>query len=155
MEQHSIMGGNMSNHKLWTVANYTDEDLKFVNLECAADGLTLPKGTVTNTPGQKGKGCDIPDCSESKWWSGHRMTFTSASYHFNLWKDDNTIYFSEGDGYPQPLPTGVHIDNNVELSIYPASDEIEGTDEGGKNWSAGKIITKSVKAVVKVVAAVV
>lgn len=145
----------MANHKLWTVTNNTGEDLIFQNLECAADDMTVAKDGASNTPGQKGKGCDIPDCSGPEWWNEHRMTFTSSSYAFSLWKDDNIIYFAESTTYPQPLPPGVKISDNVDLTIYPDSSVIDETTSGGKNIGVGDVVMKVGKVVVKVVAAVV
>lgn len=145
----------MSNHKLWIVTNNTGEDLAFRNLECAADDMTVAKDGASNTPGQKGKGCDIPDCSGPEWWNEHRMTFTSTDYEFSLWKDKDLIYFAESSTYPDPLPQGVKVSDNVNLAIYPGSDTIENTTDGGKNIGVGDVLVKVGKVAVKVVATVI
>lgn len=53
------------------------------------------------------------------------------------------------------MPQGVKVSDNVNLTIYPGSDTIENTTDGGKNIGVGDVLVQVGKVVVKVVAAVV
>ena len=53
----------MSNISLVQIINHSHVDGVFTNLETPADDVAINAGAYTNTPGQYGEGCHIPDCT--------------------------------------------------------------------------------------------
>src|SRR5579872_5479947 len=78
---------DMSNIRLVQIINETKSEGAFTNLETPADDMTISANGPTNTPGQYGEGCHIPDCGAGKWWDGHRMTITLDKTILSLWKE--------------------------------------------------------------------
>jgi len=132
----------MAQHKLVIVKNDLPDSLQFVNLECAPDNMTIPAASTVNTPGQHGEGCDIPDCSDAQYWSQHRMTFTTGSTIYNLWKVKNQIFASMGSSYPNPVPTGIDITDNVAIEVSPGGTAAENTTTGEKDRKVLKFVVK-------------
>jgi hypothetical protein len=91
----------MSNISLVQIINSTTSEGVFTNLETSADDVTISAKGPTNTPGQHGEGCHIPDCTRGKLWDGHRMTITLDKTILSLWKEDHTVYYrSDQTVYP-------------------------------------------------------
>jgi hypothetical protein len=83
----------MSNISLVQINNATKSEGAFTNLETSADNVTIGAHGATNTPGQHGDGCHIPDCGAGKRWDGHRMTVTLDNNVLSLWKEGQTVFF--------------------------------------------------------------
>jgi hypothetical protein len=132
----------MAQHKLVIVKNDLQSSLQFVNLECSADNKTIPAVSAVNTPGQHGEGCDVPDCSAAEYWSQHRMTFTTGSTIYNLWKVKNQIFASMGPSYPNPVPSGIDISDNVAIELSPGGTAAANTTTGEKDRKALKFVVK-------------
>jgi hypothetical protein len=142
----------MAQHKLVIVKNDLPDSLQFENKECAADNLTIAANSTANTPGQNGEGCDVPDCSEAKYWDAHRMTFTTGSTVYNLWKVKNQIFASMGSSYPNPVPTGIDMSDNVQIEISPGGTAAANTTTGEKDHKALKVVKIVAKMGAKAVA---
>lgn len=111
----------MSNIRLVQIINETKSQGAFTNLETSADDVTISANGPTNTPGQHGEGCNIPDCGAGKWWDSHRMTVTLDKTILSLWKEghrayyrlNQTVYPGEGRGEflweDNGLPVVLHI----------------------------------------------
>lgn len=88
----------MSNHiHLVQIVNKTMSEGVFTNLQTSADDVAVVNANgPTNTPGQHGEGCHIPDCGAGKWWGDHRMTVTLDETILSLWKEDDKIFYRLG-----------------------------------------------------------
>jgi hypothetical protein len=92
-----------SNISLVQIINKTMFEGAFNNLQTSADDVALNANGPTNTPGQHGEGCHIPDCGAGKWWDDHRMTVTLGEAVLSLWKEDDKVYYRVGQTvYPGP-----------------------------------------------------
>ena len=83
------MSGNI---RLVQIINNTKSDGVFSNLETSADDLNIAADGPTNTPGQFGEGCHIPDCGAGKWRDSHRMTVALSKFTISLWKEGSKVY---------------------------------------------------------------
>ncbi|WP_395140528.1 hypothetical protein [Armatimonas sp.] len=87
--------------RLVQIINQTKSEGAFTNLETSADDVIINANGSTNTPGQQGEGCNIPDCGAGKWWDSHRMTLTLEKATLSLWKEGRTVYYrSDQTVYP-------------------------------------------------------
>jgi hypothetical protein len=115
---------DMSNISLVQIINGTESAGAFNNLETSADDVMIGARGATNTPGQQGEGCHIPDCGAGKWWDTHRMTVTLDKTNLSLWKEGNTVYYRvappvyPGEGRGEFLWT----DNGLPVVLNIASD---------------------------------
>jgi hypothetical protein len=85
-----------SNIRLVQIINQTNSEGVFTNLETSADDVAVCANGPTNTPGQHGEGCNIPDCGAGKWWESHRMTIALDKTVLSLWKEGNKVYYRLG-----------------------------------------------------------
>jgi hypothetical protein len=85
-----------NNIRLVQIINQTTFEGFFANLETRADDVPVSASGPTNTPGQSGEGCHIPDCGAGKWWESHRMTITLDQNILSLWKEGNKVYYRLG-----------------------------------------------------------
>ena len=117
----------MSNIRLVQIINETKSEGAFTNLETPADDMTISANGPTNTPGQYGEGCHIPDCGAGKWWDGHRMTITLDKTILSLWKEgqrvyyrvNQTVYPGEGRGEFLWEANGLPVVLNIALDTTP------------------------------------
>lgn len=92
----------MANIKVICVINDTPEDIYFNNKETPSDNVTVKAGQSGFTPGKNQEGCDIPDCSDSRYYDGHHFSIEKQSDHtvlYAIWKIDNQVYYSSADYY--------------------------------------------------------
>lgn len=110
--------------RLVQIINKTGVAGAFLNLETAADGVALPADEPTNTPGQKGEGCHIPDCGAGRWWATHRMTITTDQDVLSLWKEGKTVYYRRNQSvYPgEGCGTFLWQDNGLPVTLSLAED---------------------------------
>jgi hypothetical protein len=79
--------------KLLIVVNQTKRKFEFVNKECDQDKMEIEPYASSNLPsinltsGQHGAGCDIPDCSDTKYFPEHHMEFNEQ-----VGADDKNVY---------------------------------------------------------------
>jgi hypothetical protein len=83
----------MGNIRLVQINNETKSGGTFSNLQTSADDMEIGANGPTNTPGQQGEGCHIPDCGAGKWWDSHRMTLTLDKTNVSLWKEGRSVYY--------------------------------------------------------------
>jgi len=113
-----------SNIKLVQIINNTLSEGLFTNLETSADDVAICADGPTNTPGQHGEGCHIPDCTGGKWWDSHRMTAMLDQSTLSLWKEDNKVYYRPGQTVYPGAGRGVFLwaDNGIPVVLYIALD---------------------------------
>jgi hypothetical protein len=110
-----------SNIRLVQIINQTQSEGAFTNLETSADDVAIGANGPTNTPGQQGEGCNIPDCGAGKWWDSHRMIITLDKTSLSLWKEghkvyyrmDQTVYPGEGQGNFLWMDNGLPVVLNI------------------------------------------
>ncbi|MGO4545215.1 hypothetical protein AB4Z29_10475 [Paenibacillus sp. 2TAB23] len=119
--------------KLLIVINETNQNFKFVNKECDNDERQIQPyassslASINLTPGQYGAGCDIPDCSASKYFDAHHMALINPNNNpdetpaFCFWYDDdqNQYYYTITGVYntdPKEGDTNKVIPGNVSSS---------------------------------------
>lgn len=91
------------NISLVQIINDTNSEGVFTNLQTSADNMALGADASTNTPGQHGEGCHIPDCGAGKWWDDHHMTVTLGKTTISLWKEHDRVYYRlDQTVYPGP-----------------------------------------------------
>jgi hypothetical protein len=89
--------------RLVQIINHSTSEGLFTNLETSADDVPVSACASTNTPGQHGEGCNIPDCSNGKGWGAHRMTISLGRIVLSLWKEDDWVYYRMSQTvYPGP-----------------------------------------------------
>ena len=82
-----------ANINLVQINNRTRSEATFANIETSADDMEMCANGPTNTPGQYGDGCHIPDCAAGKRWDDHRMTITLGNTILSLWKEGDRVYY--------------------------------------------------------------
>ena len=115
----------MSSHiKLVQIINQTNSEGLFTNLETSADDVVICANGPTNTPGQQGEGCHIPDCNSGKRWEDHRMTVTLEETILSLWKEDNKVYYRLGQTVYPSEGRGEFLwaDNGIPVVLKIARD---------------------------------
>lgn len=112
--------------RLVQIINQTESEGAFTNLETAADDVIINAIGSTNTPGQYGKGCNIPDCGAGKWWDSHRMTLTLDKATLSLWKEGNTVYYRSDQTVYPGLGCGNFLwqDNSLPVTLNVSSDSL-------------------------------
>jgi hypothetical protein len=88
--------------QLYILANSTAQNVILTNTESDSDTTAANTLTVAHTGGKDGDYCNIPDCSEEKYFAGHHMSITSdqtdvESWTIALWNDDvqnHLLYYS-------------------------------------------------------------
>jgi hypothetical protein len=115
-----------SNIRLVQINNQTKSEGCFTNLETSADDVAVCADMATNTPGQHGDGCNIPDCGAGKWWESHRMTITLDKTILSLWKEGNKVYYRVGQTVYPGKGRGEFLwsDNGAPVVLNIASDTI-------------------------------
>jgi hypothetical protein len=115
------MNGHIS---LVQIINQTESEGLFTNLETSADDVTVGACGPSNTPGQHGEGCHIPDCTGGKWWNSHRMTISLDRLVLSLWKEDDRVYYRLGQMvYPGPgRGDFLWADNGLPVILNIAAD---------------------------------
>ncbi len=118
----------MGSHiRLVQIMNKTKTEGVFSNLETSADDVVFCANGVTNTPGQYGEGCHIPDCGSGKWWDSHRMTIQLDKNTLSLWKEgdkvysriDQMVYPGEGRGDFLWADNGIPVVLNIDSDNTP------------------------------------
>jgi len=115
-----------SNIRLVQLDNKTESEGMFTNLETSADDVAISANGPTNTPGQFGDGCHIPDCTGGKWWDGHRMTITLDKTIISLWKEGRSVYYRLDQTVYPGEGRGVFLweDNGLPVVLNIAPDTI-------------------------------
>jgi hypothetical protein len=120
--------------KLFVIVNQTNQKFKFVNKECDTDGTEIQPCASSNlpsinlTPGKHFEGCDIPDCSDEKYYDQHHMAFTEGADDksvFSFWYDDwkNQYYYSKSDSYTGATVIPGNVSSTVvKKAIYIQDD---------------------------------
>lgn len=113
-----------ANIKLVQIINETESEGLFSNLETPADDVAVGAKGPTNTPGQYGEGCHIPDCGAGKWWEDHRMTVTLDRGTLSLWKEGSNVYCRLGQTVYPGTGRGDFLwaDNGIPVVLNIASD---------------------------------
>lgn len=114
----------MSTIRLVQITNKTTSDGAFTNLETSADDVMINASGPTNTPGQQGEGCNIPDCGAGKWWDTHRMIITLDKTILSLWKEGHSVYYRQDQTvYPgEGCGNFLWQDNGLPVTLNIATD---------------------------------
>ena len=112
--------------KLIQINNETDSEGLFTNLETAADNIAVGAKCPTNTPGQYGDGCHIPDCGAGRWWDSHRMTISLDGSVLSLWKEGGNVYYRTGQTVYPGVGRGEFLwaDNGIPVVLNISPDSI-------------------------------
>lgn len=88
--------------QLYVIANATTSNATFTNSDQASDKADVGANTVVHTGGEDGDFCEIPACSESKYFDANHMLVQGEGLNIAFWRDEteeNILKYSLNNTY--------------------------------------------------------